>query len=72
MQTISPFLGLDYGEIKREENTRYSCGRLAGYALGIKTNAKMIDTEFTFSRGLKHIANQDFQNLFRYNITLKF
>ena len=72
MQSISPFIGLDYGAVRCEKNTQYTCGSLYGTAIGIKTGAKNLDTEFTLSRGLKHATNQDFQNLFRYSVVFKY
>ena len=72
MQSISPFIGLDYGAVRCEKNTQYTCGSLYGSAIGIKTGAKNLDTEFTLSRGLKHATNQDFQNLFRYSVVFKY
>jgi hemolysin activation/secretion protein len=72
LQTISPFIGLDYGSVRCEKNTPNSCGSLAGGAIGFKTNAKNLDTEFTLSRGLKHSDVEDFQNLFRYSMIFKY
>lgn len=72
LQTISPFIGLDYGNVKCEANTEGSCGSLAGSAIGFKTAATNLDTEFSLSRGLKSSTNEKFQNLFRYSLTFKY
>jgi len=72
LQTISPFFGLDYGKVQCEKNTLYSCGSLAGYGVGIKTNAKNISSEFALSRAIKRKENQGFETLFRYSLTFKY
>ncbi|HEY9203758.1 MAG TPA: ShlB/FhaC/HecB family hemolysin secretion/activation protein [Sulfurimonas sp.] len=72
MQSISPFVGLDYGAVKCESNTQNACGSLAGAAIGVKTAAKNLDMELTLSRGLKHTATIRPQNLFRYSLIFKY
>ncbi|MCK9454955.1 MAG: ShlB/FhaC/HecB family hemolysin secretion/activation protein [Sulfurimonas sp.] len=72
MQSISPFVGLDYGAVKCESNTKNACGSLAGAAIGIKTAAKNLDMELTLSRGLKHTSTIRPQNLFRYSLIFKY
>jgi hemolysin activation/secretion protein len=72
LEIVSPFIGVDYGAVRCERNTPNSCGSLAGVAVGFKTEANNMDTEFTLSRGLKQVSTQDFQNLFRYSVTFKY
>ena len=72
LQSISPFFGIDYGEIQCQSDNVGSCGKMVGSAVGFKTDAKMLSTEFTWSRAIKKVSDQKLENLFRYSLTLKF
>ena len=72
LQSISPFIGIDYGEIQCQSDNVGSCGKMVGSAVGFKTDAKMLSTEFTWSRAIKKVSDQKLENLFRYSLTLKF
>lgn len=72
LQSISPFLGFDYGGVRCESNTQNACGSLSGAAIGFKTSSKSLDTEFTLSRGLKHSMSEELQSLFRYSLIFKY
>ncbi|RLA76398.1 MAG: hypothetical protein DRG78_19095 [Epsilonproteobacteria bacterium] len=72
IQTISPFIGLDYGYVKCGEITTRACGKLVGSAVGFKTDSKYLYTDFTWSRALTKIYNNEIEILFRYNLNLKF
>lgn len=71
-QTLSPFIGLDYGEIQCQRDNINSCGKMTGSTVGFKTDSKKITTEFSWSRALKKVSGQKLENLFRYSLTLKF
>lgn len=72
IQTISPYVGLDYGEVKCENDNIHGCGYLVGSSIGIKTQANYISSDFTISRAIKNIQNIESETLFRYNLILKF
>ncbi len=72
LQTISPFIGLDYGYVKCGEGAIQACGKLVGSAIGFKTDSQYLYTDFTWSRALSKIQNNDIDGLFRYNVNLKF
>jgi hemolysin activation/secretion protein len=72
LQTISPFIGIDYGEVQCQSDNVNSCGKLIGGALGFKTDSKTLSSELSCSRALKKVPDQKIENLFRYNLTLKF
>tara|TARA_B110000046_G_scaffold180703_1_gene211715 strand:+ start:1042 stop:2505 length:1464 start_codon:yes stop_codon:yes gene_type:complete len=73
LETISIFVGLDYGKIKCEQDKKSSCGEIYGSAVGIILNAKTTTIDLTWSRAQKSIS-EDFQreNRFKYNLTIKF
>lgn len=73
LETISLFIGLDYGKSNCQSDNENACGDLAGTALGFKTNAKNLSSDFTWSKALKKIdKNEEIKNIFLYNLTLKF
>ncbi len=72
LASVSPFVGFDYGEVRCERNTENACGSLAGSSIGIKTASLRLNSEFALSRAVKRIEGMEYENLFRYNITLKF
>ena len=72
LQTISPFIGLDYGYVECSQTNTIACGKLVGSAIGFKTDSKHLYTDFTWSKALSKIHNNDIDGLFRYNINLKF
>ncbi|WP_422079260.1 ShlB/FhaC/HecB family hemolysin secretion/activation protein [Sulfurimonas sp.] len=72
VQTISPFIGLDYGYVECRDNNNLACGKLIGAAIGFKTESKKINTDFTWSRAVKKVPNLKLETLFKYNLTLRF
>ena len=71
LQTISPFIGLDYGYVKCSETNTIACGKLVGSAIGLKTDSKHFYTDFTWSRALTEVNNNKIEILFRYNLNIK-
>ncbi|MGD9718619.1 MAG: ShlB/FhaC/HecB family hemolysin secretion/activation protein [Sulfurimonadaceae bacterium] len=71
LQSISPYIGLDYGAVECDTNVLH-CGSLTGSAIGIKTQAEIINSEFTWSRALSDVIDTADRNLFRYNLSFKF
>lgn len=69
LQSISPFIGLDYGKILCEDE--FGCGELFGAAIGFKTDSKYISSDFTWSRSLYSSAHLDTEYTFRYSIVFK-
>lgn len=72
LQTISPFVGLDYGKTLCDNTEQLACGELLGAAVGFKTDGKHISSDFTWSRSLHSSANLDTEYTFRYSIVMKF
>lgn len=72
LQTISPFIGIDYGEIRCQSNNTDSCGSMIGGAVGIKTQAKNLNMELSWSRALKKVQGEKLGNFFRYSVILQF
>jgi len=72
LQSVSVFMGLDYGEVRCELDNIGSCGTIYGSAVGFNTNGSSLSTNFTWSRPLKKI-NDSFvlDNLFKFDITWK-
>ena len=71
LNTISVFVGLDYGYIECSDTISESCGELVGGAVGFKTDSKHLYTDFTWSRALSEVNNNKIQTLFRYNINIR-
>lgn len=73
LETISIFLGLDYGNVRCESDNAISCGKIYGSAVGMHTNVNNISSDLTWSRAQKSIG-EDFkrENRFKYNLTIKF
>ncbi|MBA3026456.1 MAG: ShlB/FhaC/HecB family hemolysin secretion/activation protein [Sulfurimonas sp.] len=72
LETISPFIGVDYGYVSCQDSNKPACGELIGSAVGFKTDSKMINTDFTLSRAITKVENLDIETLFRFNANLKF
>lgn len=72
LQVVSPFIGIDYGEVRCQSNNAGSCGAMAGEAIGLQTQGKTFSTEFSWSRALKKVPGQKIENFFRYSMTLQF
>jgi hemolysin activation/secretion protein len=72
LETISPFIGLDYGYISCQKNNKLACGDLVGSAIGVKTDSQIISTDFTFNRALTKVENSEIETLFRYSLNLRF
>ncbi|WP_373003479.1 ShlB/FhaC/HecB family hemolysin secretion/activation protein [Sulfurimonas sp.] len=72
VETISPFVGLDYGHVSCQEKNRLACGDLFGSAVGFKTESRKVSTDFTLSRALTKVENSEIETLFRYNLNVKF
>jgi hemolysin activation/secretion protein len=71
LQSVSPYLGLDYGDVECDKNV-FHCGSLTGATIGIKTQAEIVNSEFTWSRALSNVIGEGDRNLLRYNLSFKF
>ncbi len=71
LQSVAPYIGLDYGDVECDKNV-LNCGSLTGSAIGIKTQAQAVNSEFTWSRALSNVIDNGDRNLFRYNLSFKF
>ncbi len=73
LQTISPYIGVDYGEIDCQDIVKQSCGQIHGGSVGFFTQGKYLNSSFKIARPLKKIDdNINQENIFLYNITAKF
>ena len=72
IQSITPYIGLDYGKTMCQQDNLEGCGDLMGYAIGAKMDGKNLHFDVTWSRAMKKIQNQKLESLFRYNLILKF
>jgi hemolysin activation/secretion protein len=72
IETISPFVGIDYGHVSCQAKNKLACGDLVGSAVGFKTDSQKVSTDFTLSRALKKVENSEIETLFRYNLNVKF
>jgi hemolysin activation/secretion protein len=73
LQTISPFIGMDYGKIKCEFDNEYNCDNIYSASIGLRANAKNLKFDITHSKPLKEI-NQEHKldDRLYYNITMSF
>lgn len=73
LKTINPFIGLDYGKVKCENDNINSCGEVAGTAIGFRTTADNLSADFTWSYPLKDFGkDSDKERLFVFNTSWKF
>ncbi|MDA3946724.1 MAG: POTRA domain-containing protein [Helicobacteraceae bacterium] len=69
---ISPYVGIDYGRVQCQRDNENICGALVGSALGLKTSAEHVDTDFSWNKPLSKIDGLNLSTLFRFNINVKF
>lgn len=73
LKTISPYIGFDYGKIRCQKDNSETCGTLYGAAIGVKTAADTLSTNFMWSRGLKKLSSSyEKDTYFRFDITFNF
>jgi hemolysin activation/secretion protein len=73
LQTISPYIGLDYGAIECHNNNSQNCGEIHGGSIGFQTQGKYLNSSFKIARPFKTIDNNTKkENKYLYNITMVF
>ncbi|RLA73563.1 MAG: hypothetical protein DRG11_07615 [Epsilonproteobacteria bacterium] len=73
LQTISPYIGVDYGKTRCQWDNKDSCAEAYGGSIGFYTKGKYLNSSFKVARPFKKINKDDKQtNQFLYNITAIF
>lgn len=72
LQTLSLFVGVDYGGVKCEEDNAGACGKLFGSAIGFRINGENFGSNLTWSRAMNTIEGIEKETLLRYDINIKF
>ena len=73
LQNISLSVGLDYGEVKCEQDNLSSCGSIVGTALSLSSQGKHLHTNIVWSKPLKKINNTFRKDdLFIFDMTWEF
>ena len=73
LQTLSLYLGGDYGRIRCTNGNEGNCGKIHSGTVGFKTDSKYLSSNFSWSRPYKKIKADPRRNsVFNYSITLKF
>ena len=73
LQHVSPYIGMDYGDVECQDDNIYNCGNLYGAAIGFKIGTKYFESDFMWSKPYKELSETfKEQILFRYNVTFKY
>jgi hemolysin activation/secretion protein len=73
LQSISIYIGLDYGQTPCKDDNKESCSELYGSGLGIKSDSKNFSTNFSMTRPLKKLNDEfEIENHFQWSFTMKF
>ncbi len=73
LQSVSTFVGLDYGRVRCEVDNRGGCGKVYGAAAGVRTAGGRLTGSFVWSRPLKEIGEAfERDSRFRFDLTWRF
>ncbi|WP_428633991.1 hypothetical protein, partial [Sedimenticola sp.] len=73
INTVSGYVGLDYGEVRCESDNATSCGDIYGMALGTDITGRHLSASFVLGMPLKEISEDfDKEVLFKFDLIGKF